>query len=49
MGELEGRIRRGGQPMSCKENTHDTMRNLDITTADAQNRERRTIIGGKRN
>ena len=47
--ELEGRRPRG-QPMSWEQNIHQAMRNLDITTEDAQYRDRlRTIISGKRN
>ena len=38
------------QPMFWKHNKHQTMRNLGITTGDAQDRNQwRTIINGKRN
>ena len=37
--ELEGRRHRGQQPMSWKQGIHQIMRNLDITTEDAQDRD----------
>ena len=48
--QLEGRRRRERQPMYCKWTVHQTMRNLDITTEDAQDRNRLgTVMNGKRN
>ena len=38
------------QPMFCKPSIHQIIRNLDIRTEDAQDRDRwRTIISGRKN
>ena len=47
--KVEGRRHGGWQPTSLKQGIHQIMKNLDITAADAKDRDRqKTIISGRR-
>ena len=48
--ETGGKKTKRRQPMPWKQNKHQTMRSLDITTEDAKHKDRwRNIIRGKMN